>query len=129
MAAGAVVGIWPHAITKEIAELLQPAADLAGEQIDTGPGWTVWTVHRDGGLIGAANVRRTVDRAVEVVLVGGRDSKDWIGRLDELIGEWARDEGAIVLRAYGRVGWVRVLTRQGWKATERDRVTEYERAL
>lgn len=127
--AGLLVGIWPYPHTDEIIALLQPAADLGGERIECGPGWTTWTVHDGPKLVGAAHCRRTVDRAVEVVLVGGNGFRDWIGQLDERIGAWARDEGAIVLRAFGRRGWARVLSEQGWSVMPGERVTTYERGL
>lgn len=121
-----LIGIWPLTLTDEIIAFLKPAADLGGETIQHGPGWTCWTIHDGDELIGAAHCRRTVDHAVEVVLVGGVRSKEWIGRLDELIGAWARDEGALCLRAYGRRGWARVL--QGWSASH-GHITEYRREL
>ena len=123
------VGIWPHGITDDIRKLLEPAAALGRTTIEAGPGWHVWTVHRDGELIGAANVRRCTDRSVDVVLVGGTESREWIGRLDELIGEWAVAEGATRLTARGRAGWARILTKQGWRAMDNGHVTEYERGL
>lgn len=123
-----LVGIWPFGVTDEVRALLQPAAELAGEPIEEGVAWTTWTVHRGGEMIGAAQVRRTVDRSVDVVFVGGRDSKEWIGRLDRLIGEWAVAEGASKLTAQGRAGWVRVLT--DWNVIERrGRWAAYERLL
>lgn len=127
--AGLLVGSWPLPLTDEIIALLQPAADLGGERIEHGPGWTTWTVHDGPKLVGAAHCRRTVDHAVEVVLVGGSGFRDWIGLLDERIGAWARDEGATVLRAFGRRGWARVLSEQGWSVTSGGRVTIYERGL
>ena len=127
--AGLLVGSWPLPLTDEIIALLQPAADLGGERIEHGPGWTTWTVHDGLKLVGAAHCRRTVDQAVEVVLVGGSGFRDWIGLLDERIGAWARDEGAIVMRAFGRRGWARVLSEQGWSVTSGGRVTIYERGL
>lgn len=129
--AGLLVGIWPDAQHSPswpgIEALLRPAADRGGVAIEHGPGWHVWTVHRNGELIAAANVRRTVDDAVEVVLVGGCGFREWLGPLDARIGEWARDEGATCLRAYGRSGWARVL---GWRVIGRKHgFTGYERLL
>lgn len=127
--AGLLVGVWPYSLTDEIVALLQPAADLGGETIEYGPGWTTWTVHDGTDLVGAAHCRRTVDHAVEVVLVGGHGFRDWIDLLDERIGAWARDEGATVLRAFGRRGWARVLSEQGWSVMPGERVTIYERDI
>lgn len=127
---GLSIGVWPHGITDEIREYLEPAARLGCLAIEEGPGWTTWTVHDGERLIGAAHVRRTVDHVVEVVLVGGEGHKEWIGPLDQRIGEWARDEGISVMRAFGRVGWAPVLTKQGWQVTERrGRLASYERRL
>lgn len=123
------IGIWPDGVTPEIVELLQPAADLGGDEIENGPGWATWTVHSDGKLIGAAQVRRTVDRCCDVVLIGGRDARAWIAELDRLIGEWAALEGCTRMTARGRKGWTPMLTKQGWSATTNGRVTEYERGL
>jgi hypothetical protein len=128
------IGIWPYPMTPEIHTFLQAAADVSGGQVQTGPGWHVWTIHRDGELIGAANCSRTVDHAVEVVLVGGREFRRWLGLLDERVGAWARDEGATCLRAYGRDGWARVLKwgRIGpdWQTIGPfEDVTHYERRL
>jgi hypothetical protein len=127
------IGIWPNVIDTaewpEIEALLRPAADLAGAEIETGEGWLVWTIHRDGRLVGAANVALKSDDAAEVVLVGGSGFREWIGPLDDLIGCWALEEGCTELRAFGRKGWTPILTKHGWEARAGDRVTEYRRGL
>jgi hypothetical protein len=131
MAAGSLsIGIWPYELTDEIMDFLRPAAELGLCGIEKGPGWSVWTVHSERMLLGAANVRRTTEPAVEVVLVGGHDCRSWIGELDRKIGLWAKDEGATCLRAFGRRGWVRILCKQGWVAVRESRgIIEYKRGL
>lgn len=126
--ASCTIGIWPFGLNEEIRALLQPAADRGLCKIEEGPAWTIWTVHRGNELIAAANVRRTVEPAVEVVLVGGADVKSWIAELDRMIGLWAQDEGIYRMRAFGRKGWIPIL--KGWKVVRQKRgVTEYQREL
>lgn len=126
-----LIGIYPDAQNGPewgaIKEFLQPAADRGGVEIERGPGWTVWTVHKGNMLVAAANVRRTTEKVVEVVLIGGRDHGEWLLSLDRKIGQWAKDEGATVMRAFGRPGWKKVL---GWKVIGMiDNMVGYERAL
>ena len=107
--------------------MLRPAAERGRCDIEQGVAWCVWTVHDGPDLIAAANVRRTAERAVEVVLIGGTRFRDWLSPLDDVIGRWARDEGATVLRAFGRAGWAKVL---GWKVIGKEGdMTGYERLL
>lgn len=124
-----VIGIWPLPLTDDIIALLQPAADLAGGEIEHGPGWTTWTCHSDAELIGAAHVRRCIDRSVDCVLVGGRNYQEWIGLLDAGLGAWAKDEGATRLTARGRRGWARVLTNLGWTVCLNGRFAEYAKII
>lgn len=87
----------------------------------------LWAVFEDGRPIAAATARVTTDRTVEVILVGGSGFRKWLKPLDELIGAWARDEGATSLRACGRSGWARVL---GWKVLGSENgFVAYERDL
>lgn len=109
-----VIGLWPNPLTNEIITLLKRAADPAGVEIEYGPGWHTWTIHDERELLGAAHTRRTTERIVEVHLVGGREPERWLAELDAQIGAFARDEGAIALRAFGRRGWARLLKKQGW---------------
>lgn len=127
------IGIWPQVETTrawpQVEALLLPAAIAGGEVIEVGAGWHVWTVHDGPSLIGAANVRRCDGRTVDVVLVGGRDCRRWIGALDERIGDWAWREGADALTARGRAGWGPILARRGWRAAPAGRAVHYERRL
>lgn len=124
-----IVGIWPLPLTDEIIALLQPAADLAGEAIEHGPGWTTWVVTKGKEFVGAAHVRRCTDRSVDCVLVGGNGYLEWIGPLDTGLGAWAKDEGATLITARGRKGWARVLTKLGWSVSYEAGVAEYVKKL
>jgi hypothetical protein len=106
---------WP-----QIKAWLEPAAKLGGVPI--------LEKHE---VIGAATARILPEEKLgEVVLVGGKDYKKWIGHLDWLLGCWFKMEGMTAIRAYGRKGWRRDLLPLGWHIiSEHDKVTAYERPL
>lgn len=116
---------WP-----QIKVFLEPAAKRGGvpilEQHEE-----VWTVIDDGELIAAATARILPEELTgEIVLVGGRDFKRWLGHLDWLLAAWFRMEGMKRVRAYGRRGWARFLHALGWvTVSEKDGVIAYEKAL
>lgn len=116
---------WP-----QIKAWLEPAAKLGGVPILERHEVT-WTIVNEGEVIGAATARILPDEKLgEVVLVGGKDYKKWIGHLDWLIGCWLKMEGMTAVRAYGRKGWTRELLPLGWRIIgEHDKVTAYERPL
>lgn len=124
------IGIIPdpegHRDWPAIKALLEPAAKRGGVPV-LEPHEEVWAIYAPE-LLGAATARLTSDGFGEVILVGGSDHRRWIHQLDDMIGRWMRDEGMQSVRAYGRKGWMRVLT--GWKVigTEGD-ATGFERAL
>lgn len=113
---------WP-----QLREFLLPAADRGDLQVLLGPHELLWTVWYYGEPVAAATTRLTVEDVVEIVLVGGRGFRSWLKPLDNMIGRWARDEGATCMRAFGRAGWAKVL---GWKVIGRaGSFTAYERGL
>lgn len=78
-------------------------------------------------LLGCATTRLTED-AAEIILVGGRDHRRWIGAFEDLVMCWAEDEGARRLIATGRPGWKRIL--KDWSVIgERDGFVRYERVI
>lgn len=124
------IGIVPdplnHPDWPQIKAFLEPAAKLGNRPVLRK--WDViWCVYDGQDLIGAANARLT-DEGGEVALVGGREHRRWIGKLDWLITSWMRREGMKVVRAYGRKGWRKVLT--DWVSVElEDGSTGYEKVL
>lgn len=125
------IGILPqperHGDWEAIKALLEPAAIRGGVPV-LEENEVVWAIYDGPDLMGAATARLTHDGFGEVVLVGGRDARDWIHQLDWLIGHWMRREGMTSVRAYGRKGWMRVL--RGWHVLGKDNAAVgYERAL
>ena len=112
---------WPT-----IEALLEPAAKLGNRPVYRE--WdAIWCVYDDRELIGVANARLTAEGG-EVALVGGRQHRKWIRKLDWLICSWMRREGMPVVRAFGRKGWRKVLT--DWESMElEDGSTGYEKVL
>lgn len=129
-----IIGIVPdpiqHPDWPKMEAYLRPAADR-GKQSEVLPeGQLVWAVYDGLQLTGCATARLTVDGFGEVVLVGGKDARRWIGELDAMIGRWMRDEGMTSIRAYGRKGWTPLLCKQGWLVTgSQCNMTQYERPI
>lgn len=117
-----------HPLWADILGLLSPAAKFGGIE-PYEPGDWVWIIF-DGPTLYAAAVTRDGDGA-ELRLAGGHRSKDWIGLLDETVGNWALDSGAAKLTMRGRKGWARYARAFGWVAlgTDDDGLTIYEKEL
>lgn len=117
---------WEH--WEDAKALLEPAARRGGVPI-LEENELVFAV-MDGGLLAAATARLTVERIAEVILVGGRDCDRWLAELDNVIGACASAAGATELRAIGRRGWLKKLSRLGWDVTgEQDGFVAYARPL
>lgn len=107
---------WPEA-----EELLKPAAALADEPMEVlGHNHLLWAVMDGDDLIAVATARLTEDGRCEVPLIGGRDHKRWLKKLDDLIGQAAAEAGATHMTAFGRRGWLRELKRHGWVKLSED---------
>jgi len=125
------IGILPepldHPLWPAISALLEPAAKRGGVPV-LEAGEQVWIIHDGKQLLGAATARPTLEGFGEVVLVGGRNCRQWIGELDCLIGEWLKAEGMTSVRAAGRRGWVRIL--KDWHAMKQgNKIVSYMRTL
>jgi hypothetical protein len=84
----------------------------------------------DGDELVACATAWLGDGFVEVKLVGGRDHRRWLKQLDEVIGAAAAEAGATWLQAFGRRGWVKALSANGWASLgEVDGSTVYRREL
>jgi hypothetical protein len=113
----------------EAEAFLEPARELGGFEAVIEPDEALWAVMDGDQLLGCATAWLG-DGFVEVKLVGGRDYRRWIAKLDEAIGAAARGAGATRLTAYGRGGWRRALKPLGWVSLgELDGMTVYRREL
>lgn len=115
-----------HPDWQAIKAFLEPAAALADREV-LKPLDAVWVVYAPE-ITGAAVACLKADGTGEVPLVGGRDHRRWIKRLDNRICAWMRDEGRTAVRACGRKGWRRVLTDWAVIGIEGDMLI-YEKAL
>jgi hypothetical protein len=105
---------WPQA-----EAFLEPARRLGGFDSVIDPDEALWAVIEDGELIGCATAWLG-DGFVEVKLVGGRDHRCWVGKLDDAIGSAAAKAGATLMCAWGRAGWVKTLRALGWDSSKLD---------
>jgi hypothetical protein len=110
--------VWPHvrALLEKAsrATCLNAFADfeadiLAGRSLV----WIAW----NGSAIEAAAatilINSDLGKVCVITLCAGRDMKRWLKLIDR-IEAYARDEGCIRLRIFGRKGWLRVL--EGFEA-------------
>lgn len=110
---------WPEA-----EALLFPAAKLGGFKDVLEGNEILWAAIEDGELLAAVTAWLSVEKYVEVKLVGGRHRHRWLTQMDKVIGEAAREAGATRLIAIGRRGWLRELRALGWdKVGETDPAT------
>lgn len=128
-----IIGIVPgdpteHPDWPKMKAFLEPAA-VRGDRAVLVDLEAVWAVY-DGELVGCATACLKDNGIGEVPLVGGVESRHWIGALDELIGQWMKAEGMTAMRAFGRKGWSRTPAVRHWTAKGEHRgFTIYERAL
>ena len=98
--------------------MLKPA-DHGGGVFDPNSD-VLWIAHEDGVVWGAATTRLMTDGTAELVCVAGSRFREWIGPMDGLIEQWARDCGAHKLETWGRKGWVRYARTFGWVGLGKD---------
>jgi hypothetical protein len=114
---------------EEAKAFLEPARRLGGQTELIRPDIALWVVLDGDELLAVATARITAE-GCEVILVGGRDHRRWLGQLDQTIGAAAREAGALRMVACGRRGWVKSLTRLGWvKLGEANGLVKYVREL
>jgi hypothetical protein len=101
---------WPDA-----EALLEPARKLA-DNMDTvlDDGELLWVVMDGDELVAAITTRMTTEKHWEVLLIGGRDHRSWVPKLNILFGAASAEAGATHMVALGRRGWLRELKRLGW---------------
>jgi len=104
---------WEH--WEEAKAFLEPARIRGDFETVWEPDELLWAVMDGDELLAVATAWLGTDRTVEVKLVGGRDCRRWIKQLDDRIGAAALEAGATKLLAIGRVGWTKILRRNGWE--------------
>lgn len=78
----------------------------------------LWLINEGEKVIGACTteiVNYPQKRYCRVVTLGGSKAKDWMGDLDIILCEWAKQQGCQGLEAYVRKGFVPVLASYGLK--------------
>jgi hypothetical protein len=114
---------------EEAKALLEPARELGGQDSVHSPDQALWIV-LDGTEMLAACTARITEVGCEVILVGGREHRRWLGELSEELGAAAKEAGAKRMVAIGRRGWLKSLLRLGWaKHGETGDMTVYTREL
>jgi hypothetical protein len=114
----------------EARALLEPARAIGGFESTLEPDEVLFVVLDGDELSAAATAWLSTDRFVEIKLVGGRDHRRWIVRLDEAVGRAAAEAGATRLVAWGRRGWTKTLRELGWDSFAIDAETNgYSRSL
>lgn len=101
-----------------IERMLTPALsgdDLLDPAIDV-----VWIAYDSQTLFGAVTTRLRTDGIAELRLVGGARFREWIGPVEEMVSEWARNCGSPKLISRGRKGWGRFAAAFGWVALGTD---------
>lgn len=103
---------WAH--WEKAKGLLEPARRLGDFESVLEPNEIVCAVMDGNELLAVATAWLSVDRYVEVKLVGGRERGRWLSQMNEVIGKAAREAGATRMVAIGRRGWLRELSALGW---------------
>lgn len=98
--------------------MLKPA-DSSGQVFDPRAD-VLWLALENGVVWGAATTCLMEDGTAELRLVAGARFREWIGPMDGLIEQWARDCGAHLLVTWGRRGWARFSSGLGWVAVSTD---------
>jgi hypothetical protein len=113
---------WP-----EVEPMLAPAVALSGGRLDM-PAlleglhtakYVLWVVYDDAQVIRAAFTSRVAvyprRSVLAVECAGGTGMRHWVGLVQETFRNVSRDLGLSGVEMYGRPGWLRVLSRYGWK--------------
>lgn len=109
---------WPEA-----EALLEPARARGDFETCIEADEALLVVIQDGRIIACATVWHSNEGFFEVKLVGGTSRELWLTELESVIGEAARQAGAVELRAWGRRGWAKQLAAMGWAAFPIDKQT------
>jgi len=100
---------------EEAKALLEPARARGDFPSVIEPDEALFAVMDGDDLLAVATAWLSSEGYVEVKLIGGRDHRRWLRKLDEAIGAEARAAGATRMIGIGRAGWLRELRRMGWE--------------
>lgn len=90
----------------------------------------LWIAIDGGAVIGAATTRLLTNGNAELKHVAGVRGREWFGRLDAQIEEWARANGCRLAVSRGRKGWRPIVEKWGWRVVgQEDGLTLYEKVL
>jgi len=119
---------WEH--WEQAKAYLEPARARGDFNSVLEPDELLWAVLDGDELLAVATAWLSIERYVEVKLVGGRERHLWLEQLDKVIGKAAREAGASRMIAIGRRGWLRELNALGWvKSGEVDGAFVYAREV
>ena len=109
-----IFDFWPHArglIKAAIdATNLSDFADIENDVLNGDQ--LLWLAY--SGKIEAAATTHLSRNVCTVTACSGHQMERWLALRDE-IEKYAKDEGCHTIRAYGRKGWERVLSTDGWR--------------
>ena len=113
---------WP-----EVKDLLGPAVALSGGRLDMvslldglhSAKYVLWVVYDDKQIIRAAFTSRIAvyprRKILAVECAGGTGMRHWVELVQKTFRDFSNDLGLSGVEMYGRPGWLRVLSRYGWK--------------
>lgn len=86
------------------------------EMLKSGEGH-MWGIYEGDTLVGVATTRVAdypAKRFLTVDFIAGTRVREWIEKLDDVLGNFARDIGAEAMEGIGRKGWDGLMRSRGW---------------
>ena len=113
---------------ERVAPLLAPAVAQSGGRLDMDALYEGLILRRyllwvacDDEVVRAAFTTRIAAyprrKVLAVECAGGTDMRHWVDLVQQTFRNFAGDSGLEGVEMYGRPGWLRVLSRYGWKHT------------
>jgi hypothetical protein len=113
---------------ERVAPLLAPAVAQSGGRIDMDAlyeglilrRYLLWVALEDDVVYAAFTTRTAVYPRRKVLVVecaGGTRMREWLDLVQQTFRNFSRDSELEGVEMYGRPGWIRMLSRYGWKHT------------